>query len=183
MALFLTIVVIVYLAWRYRRVLGLDKRWDGFGRQQASDLAASLGWGTRREPTAQPPAPARQPQTSRPARQGMFPKIDSRRLPVTIAAGIVEAIVVIGLDLAGHSLLSFLAAAVIGPFLGGLYVRSLWWPLIAALVAIVVGAGGEMSPLVVTVPVAIFGYVGARSDVAGWFSRLFAEPEDRSPHA
>src|SRR5262245_60340945 len=99
----LTIILLGFVAWRYRRVLGFDKRSDGLGRQRANDLAASLGWGNRREPVRQTPLSARQSPTVDQPGHAFFPKLDSRRLPVTIVAGIVEAIVVIGLDLAGHS--------------------------------------------------------------------------------
>jgi hypothetical protein len=102
-------------------------------------------------------------------------------LPGTIAVGVVEAVIVVGFDLAGHSFLSFLAAIVVGPLVGGAFIRSLWWPVIAVLVAVIVGAGGETGPFVVSVPVMIFAWVGARSDLIDRFSRRFAESEDRSP--
>jgi len=177
------VLVIGVVAWRYRRVLGLGKGWDGSGRDQVDDLAARLGWSNREAPGRPTQTRARPSLDSGPRSRSFYPAISTRRLPIALAIGVVEGIVVVDLDLGGHTFLAFLAGIVVGPFLGGLYVRSLWWPVVAALVAIVVGAGGEIGTLLVAIPVASIGYAGIRTDAAGWIARLNAETDDPSQRA
>jgi hypothetical protein len=177
---FVTIVVIALVAWRYRRALGLSKRWDEFGRDHAGDLAARLGWSNRKGPGGPTRASTARTAVARSTRRSFFPRFDTRRLPVALVVGACEAVIVLGLDLGGHDFLSFVVGIVVGPFIGGVYVRSYWWLLVAAVAAIVVGAGGEIGPLLVAVPVAAIGYVGIRTDVAGWIARLNAEPDEPS---
>lgn len=107
-----------------------------------------------------------------------LPKIDSSRLPTALAIGVLVAVVALGLELQGFSLLASLVAILIGPFFGGTYVRSWWWPLVASVTAVIVGAGGELGLLIVAVPVAAIAYAGIRTDVAARIARWNAEPED-----
>lgn len=175
---YVIILIVAFVAWRYRRVLGLSKQWDQHGRAQAEDLAAKLGW-TNRQGGPRTSAPqARQPVPVRARPTSFYPKIDTSRLPTAVAIGALFAIIVVGLDLQGYSILSFLIGIVVGPIAGGLYVRSRWWLLVAPAVAIIVGAGGEIGALFVAFPVAALAYAGIRADIAGWLARLNAQPDE-----
>ncbi len=173
----LIIVTIAFLAWRYRRVLGLDQRWDQHGRTHADDLAQRLGWTTRRSSDRPPAGSAKAPVVANSPDRSFFPRLDTSRLPTSLAIGALEGIIVVALDIQGFSLLAFILGILIGPFAGGTYLRSRWWLLVAPAVAIVVGAGGELGPLVVAFPVAAIAYGGIRTDVAAWIARLNAETE------
>lgn len=174
---FLIIVTIAFIAWRYRRVLGLDQRWDQHGRAHADDLAQRLGWSTRKATVRRATGSHKVPVTTRPAERSFYPRLDTSRLPASLAVGALVGIVVVALDIQGMSLLSFAIGILVGPFAGGVYVRSRWWLLVAPAVAIVVGAGGEIGPLIVAFPVAAIAYAGLRTDVAAWIARLNAEPD------
>ncbi|MEA2594489.1 MAG: hypothetical protein QOF01_958 [Thermomicrobiales bacterium] len=175
---FLTILTVAVLVWRYRKVLGLDKRWDQSGRSSADDLAARLGWSSQRG-AQRPAAASTKPAGSTGAVvRSYLPKIDSSRLPTALAIGVLVAVVALGLELQGFSLLASLVAILIGPIFGGTYVRSWWWPLVASVTAVIVGAGGELGLLIVAVPVAAIAYAGIRTDVAARIARWNAEPED-----
>jgi hypothetical protein len=168
----LVILAIVFLAWRYRRSLGLDQRWDRYGRSYADELSEKLGWSTRRGGNPAPDATVKTPVTPGPERHPFLPTLDTTRLPTAVAAGVLVAIIAVALDVQGWSLLASLVGIVIGPFAGGTYIRSRWWVLVAPAVAVVVGAGGELSPLFVAVPVAAIAYGGIRTDVGAWLARL-----------
>jgi hypothetical protein len=174
---FLIIVTIAVIAWRYRRVLGLDQRWSQHGRPHADDLAQRLGWTTRKANVRAPDRSAKVPVGLSSPDRSFYPRLDTSRLPASMAIGALVGTVVVALDIQGFSLLSFVIGILIGPFAGGAYVRSRWWLLVAPAVAIVVGAGGELGPLVVAFPVAALAYGGIRTDVAGWIARLNAEPD------
>jgi hypothetical protein len=174
---FLVILTIAFIAWRYRRILGLDQRWDQHGRAHADDLAQRLGWTTRKTTGGGTTNSSNVPVTTRPVERSFYPKIDTSRLPPSLAVGALVGIIVVALDIQGMSLLSFVVGILIGPFAGGVYLRSRWWLLVAPGVAIVVGAGGEIGPLIVAFPVAAIAYVGTRTDVAAWIARLNAEPD------
>jgi hypothetical protein len=174
----LTLVVIAFVAWRYRRVLGLGKRWHDFDRDRAVDRATRLGWSSRGQTAGDPTRrPVPHNGASRGPQPGFLPSYNSRYLPAALAAGVVESAIVLGLDLAGHDVLSLMTGLLLGPFVGGLIVRSLWWPLVAALVAVVVGAG-ELGTSVIALPVAAIGYAGVRADFAAWLARLNADADD-----
>jgi hypothetical protein len=174
----LILLAVGLLAWRYRQVLGLDQRWDRHGRAHAEDLAAKLGWTNRQSgngaPTSQP-APKVQ---DAPSYRSLVPRVDISRLSNSVAVGAAVAVVVFALDLQGYSLLAFLIGIVIGPYFGGAYLRSRWWLLVAPVVAIVAGAGGELGLPVVALPVAVIAYLGIRSDVAGRVARWNAETKE-----
>lgn len=176
----ISVVVIAFVAWQYRRVLDLSKRRDGFGPDYARDLASRLGWTNPTDAVSlaigsqSNGGPAQAPQRS------SIPTIDRRRLPAALAIATAQAVVVLALYVSGHELLAVFVGIVIGPFLGGIYVRSLWWLPMTALMAIAVGAGVRVTPLLVAVPVAAIGYAGIRTDIAGWIARLNAKPQERS---
>jgi hypothetical protein len=174
---FLIVVTVAFIAWRYRRALGLDQRWDQHGRTHAEDLAQRLGWTTRKTNGRSPADPTRAPVAVNSPGRSFYPRLDTSRLPTSLAIGALVGIIAVALDVQGLSLLSFLIGILVGPFAGGTYVRSRWWILVAPAVAIVVGAGGELGPLVVAFPVAAIAYGGIRSDVAGWIARLNAEAD------
>jgi hypothetical protein len=174
---FLVIVTIAFIAWRYRRALGLGQHWDQHGRAHAEDLAQRLGWSTQRTTDRSAPGTKKVPVTTRPTERSSFPKLDTSRLPASLAAGALVGIIVVALDIQGMSLISFAIGILIGPFAGGVYVRSRWWLLVAPAVAIVVGAGGEIGPIIVAFPVAAIAFAGIRTDIAAWIARLNADPD------
>jgi hypothetical protein len=85
------------------------------------------------------------------------------------------AIVVVGLESQGFAFLASIVALAIGPFCGGLYVRSRWWVLVAPLIAVVVGAGGKLGSWAVALAVAAIAYGGTRPEVRSWLARWTAE--------
>jgi hypothetical protein len=171
----LIIVAIGFLAWRYRKVLGLNKMWDQHGRAQAQDLAAQLGWSRQQQRTEKRDAAGRSSISSASPRRSFVPQLDSRRLPAALAVGAVVAVMGLGLELGGHSLLASLVFLFVGPFAGGLYVRSRWWVLIAAALAVMVGAGGRVGGVLVGLAVAAIAYGATRMDAKAWLARWNAE--------
>ena len=171
MVAFLTILTIAFVAWRYRKMLGLDKTWDRYGREQADDLAARMGWRGRNGPTSTTAGAGRPATPQVLPRRSFLPQIDSSRLPAALTVGAVEAVVIVGLEIQGFSFFSSIVALLVGPFIGGAYLRSRWWMVVAAMIAVVVGAGGRLSPFIVALPVAAMAYAGIRADVRAWISR------------
>jgi hypothetical protein len=88
------------------------------------------------------------------------PDIDGRMLPLALAGGIVLGLVAGGLQLAGQTQLAYVAGLGIGPFAGGVLLRTRWWIAVAAIVAVIIGAGGEIRPLYAALPVAIVAALG-----------------------
>jgi len=171
------ILVVAFLAWRYRKMLGLDQRWDRHGRVYTEELASKLGWTTGQKVDRKPTAPARPPFQSQAHRRSLLPTPDSSRLPVAVATGIVVATVVVALDIQGFSFLSLLVGMVVGPLAGGVFTRTRWWLLVAPLIAVVVGAGQGMGLWIVAGAVAAIAYAGLRFDVASWLARLYSDSE------
>lgn len=82
--------------------------------------------------------------------------------PRSLAARLVRALVAGGLRLLDRAAISFLIGLPIGPFLGGVLLRSRWWIVIAAAVGSSLVAGGAIRPLYVALPVALIASLGTR---------------------
>src|SRR6478672_5114930 len=68
--------------------------------------------------------------------------IDNRMLPRAFIGGVVLAIVAGGLRILDLTSLSFVVGLAIGPFIGGMLIRSWWWVVIAGAVGSSLVAGG-----------------------------------------
>lgn len=165
------------VSWRYRRILGLSDQWDRHGAERVDDLAAKLGW-SRPVNRSQPNSGTRRPMpATSPAKSGWgayLPNINGERLPAALAIGALDGIIAVGLDVQGFSILSTIVGMVLAPYLGGLYLRSKWWLLIAPLVAFVTGTVGELGTLITAVPVVAIAYAGIKTDLVGWLARMDA---------
>lgn len=105
-----------------------------------------------------------------------FPSVDSRLLPGALIAGVVLGVITGGLQFAGQTVLAYIVGLGIGPFAGGVLLRTRWWVLVAAIVSVVIGAGGEIRAFYVAVPVALIAFIGVRLDWA-------RPPHDDTPAA
>jgi hypothetical protein len=173
----LTLLIVGFIVWRYRQVLGLDKTWDRYGREHADELATRLGWRDgRRSPR---PGLTRQATVDRAApSRSLLSYVDGRRLPAALTAGALEALVIVGLELQNYTFLASLTSLLVGPFVGGAYLRTRWWMLVAAAIAVIVGAGGRLGPVVVALPVAVIAYAGIRTDLRAVIARWNAATDE-----
>jgi hypothetical protein len=171
----LLLVIMSVVAWRYRRILGMPAEWDRFGSDRAEDLAAKMGWSrptAEKRPGAVSSRPV--PASSRSGWGALLPNINGERLPATLAVGVLDGVIAVGLDVQGFSILSTIVGMVVAPFLGGVYLRSKWWMLVAPFVAFVTGSAGEFGTLISAVPVAAIAYAGIKTDLFGWLARMNA---------
>jgi hypothetical protein len=90
------------------------------------------------------------------------PTVDDRLLPRALAVGVGLGIAGMGLHLAGYYTLGLALGLVVGPFAGGLAVRSSWWVIVAVATAVPLAASDDLRPAVVALPVALVAYVGTR---------------------
>lgn len=93
-----------------------------------------------------------------------FPTIDNRLLTRALAGGVVLGLISGGLQLAGLTLLAYVVGLGVGPFTGGVLLRTRWWVLVAAIVSVIIGAGGEIRALYIALPVAMIAYLGVRME-------------------
>jgi hypothetical protein len=93
------------------------------------------------------------------------PTLDGSLLPRALAVGVGFGVVGLGLHVAGYDTLVLALGLVVGPFAGGLFVRSRWWILVAVATGVPLAASDELRPALVVLPVALVAYVGTR--VAG----------------
>jgi hypothetical protein len=171
----LLLAIMSLVSWRYRRILGLSDQWDRHGGERVEDLAAKLGW-SRSTSGSRPGSGTKRsvPASSNSGWNAYLPNINGERLPAALAVGAIAGIIAVGLDVQGFSILSTIVGMAVAPYLGGVYLRSKWWLLIAPLVAFVTGSAGELGTLITAVPVAAIAYAGIKTDLAGWIARLDA---------
>lgn len=175
--LLLLLAIMSLVSWRYRRVLGLSDQWDRHGAERIDDLAAKLGWSrptTRPQPGSATRLPVPVTTSTRSGWSAYLPNINGERLPAALAIGALDGIIAIGLDIQGFSILSTIVGMVIAPYVGGIYLRTKWWLLVAPFVAFITGAAGEFGTLITAVPVAAIAYAGIKTDLAGWLARVDA---------
>lgn len=104
------------------------------------------------------------------------PTFDDRLLPRALAVGIGLGVVTMGLHIAGYDSLAIALGLAVGPFVGGLVVRSRWWVLVAAVTAVSLAATDDLRPAVVALPVALVAYVGIRFEWRGRPTRRRSAP-------
>ncbi len=94
---------------------------------------------------------------------GRIPPFDPSRLPIALVVGVVVALIAAALEMMGHTILSQLAGLAIGPFVGGIAVRSYWWVFVVAPgIAALIGAGAGITSVLVAIPVIAIAYGGVR---------------------
>jgi hypothetical protein len=161
MPVVLVIAVLGLVAWRYRRFLGLDR----LGRDAApriDHVRQQLGWGSGGS-MSQSRSSGRQSPSLTGAILRRIPPFDASQLPRCLVVGIIVAAVAAALELTGHSILAQIAGLAIGPFVGGIAVRSFWWVFVVApAVAALIGAGSGLSSMLVAIPVMAVAYGGVR---------------------
>jgi hypothetical protein len=97
------------------------------------------------------------------------PNFDTKLLPRALATGVGFAVVGAGLQLTGHEGMEMAFGLVIGPFLGGLVVRSRWWVFVASISAITLESGIAIRAPIIALPAALIAFAGTQID---WRSRL-----------
>lgn len=170
----IVLVAIGAVAWRYRRAIGLDlflkNLREGSGTAKARPVASRKP-AVRRVGSPSAGATVSSPSAAERSRWSI-PPFDSRRLPPALIVGVVLAVATAFVDSGGRPILAQTIGLLIGPFVGGLVVRSWWWVLIAAALGALLGAGAGLSSLFVAFPVGLVAYSGIRADPRRWLGRF-----------